>query len=229
MAQYYTKLFTTILDSTIWQEDLPTKVVWITMLAMADRDGVVSASVPGLMKRAGVTLEQTEAALVKFVGPDLYSRTQDHEGRRIEEIEGGWRLLNHGKYRAMMSAEDKREYQRVKQAEYRGKKKQRVNANAPLPGERAFVEAEKRGDYAGAAAIVGAGLLAGVSISEPSAEELKMDITPVTVEVIHLGSPLPEAQPGPGKSGGDLPSGASNRGCGLIESGRWVDGEWVSD
>lgn len=100
------------------------KVVWITMLAMADRDGVVWASVPGLAHRAGVGLGECRVALEKFLGPDLESRTTENEGRRIEAVDGGWRLLNHGKYRSMLSAQERREYNRVKQAEYRKRRRE---------------------------------------------------------------------------------------------------------
>lgn len=119
----FTKLFNSILDSTIWQEPLETKVVWITMLAMVDRNGEVHASIPGLAKRAGVTMEQCKDALACLQAPDEFSRTKDHEGRRIKEVDGGWELLNHGKYRTLLSAEERREYNRRKQAEYRNVKK----------------------------------------------------------------------------------------------------------
>jgi len=119
----YTKLFSSLLDSTVWQESLPTKVVWITMLAMKDKDGYVGASVPGLARRAGVSLEECEAALDKFLAPDTYSRTKENQGRRIVVADGGWTVLNHFKYRNTLSAEDRREYKRVKQAEYRRRKK----------------------------------------------------------------------------------------------------------
>lgn len=128
MATGYTKLFGSILDSTIWHESLPVKVVWITMLAMADREGEVSASVPGLAYRAGVSVSECEEALGKFLGPDPYSRTREAEGRRIELVSGGWRLLNHAKYRAMLGKEERREYQRVKQAEYRAAKRRGLRA-----------------------------------------------------------------------------------------------------
>jgi hypothetical protein len=123
----FTKLFNSILDSTIWQEPLQTKIVWITMLAMVDRTGEVHASVPGLAKRAGVSLSECEEALRCLKSPDPYSRTKDHEGRRVRDIDGGWELLNHAKYRALLSAEERREYNRKKQAEYRAVKKPRVN------------------------------------------------------------------------------------------------------
>ena len=119
----FTKLFSSILDSTIWQEPAETRLIWITMLAMVDRRGEVHASIPGLAKRAGVTLSECENALECLLSPDKYSRTPDHEGRRITPIDGGWELLNHAKYRALLSAEERREYNRKKQAEYRAKKK----------------------------------------------------------------------------------------------------------
>jgi hypothetical protein len=120
----YTKLFHSILDSTIWQASKEERLVWITMLAMVDCDGVVRASVPGLADRAKVTLKECEGALAQFQKPDKWSRTKDHDGRRIKEVDGGWLLLNHEKYRRLMSAEDRREYQRKYHQEYRKRKKE---------------------------------------------------------------------------------------------------------
>ena len=115
----FTKLFSSITESTVWCEDAPTRIVWITMLAMADRKGRVWAAIPGLASRAKVSIEETEAALKRFQSPDKYSRTQDFDGRRIEEIDGGWRLLNHTKYRAIRDEEERRAYKTAKQREYR--------------------------------------------------------------------------------------------------------------
>lgn len=115
----FTKLFSSITESTIWCEDAPTRIVWITMLAMADRRGRVWAAIPGLASRAKVSIEETEMALKSFQSPDKYSRTQDYEGRRIEEIDGGWRLLNHAKYRSIRDEEERRSYKTAKQREYR--------------------------------------------------------------------------------------------------------------
>lgn len=103
MSDTYTKLFSSITESTIVSEPVATRWLWVTMLAMADAGGCVYGSVPGLARRANITLAETEAALATFYAPDSYSRTKEHEGRRIEDIDGGWRLLNHGKYREMGS------------------------------------------------------------------------------------------------------------------------------
>ena len=105
MTQTFTKLFASITESTIWCEPDRTRIVWICMLAMADRKGRVHASIPGLANRARVPLEDAKAAITAFLSPDPYSRTSEHEGRRIEPIDGGWRLLNYDKYRDMRDDE----------------------------------------------------------------------------------------------------------------------------
>jgi len=105
----YTKLFNSIITSTIWSEDDKTRIVWITMLAIADQNGEVQGSIPGLARIAGVSLQDTEAAINKFLSPDPYSRTPEFDGRRICKIDGGWELLNHAKYRRMASLADKKD------------------------------------------------------------------------------------------------------------------------
>ena len=115
----YTKLFSSIIASTIWRASDKTRIVWITMLAMADQFGVVEASVPGLADLARVTLDECVVALDELQQPDPYSRSSENKGRRIEPVDGGWRLINHGKYREKMSKDERREYQRLYQRDYR--------------------------------------------------------------------------------------------------------------
>ncbi len=119
----YTKLDAGITDSTIWQAPDATRLVWITMLAMADQHGYVGASMPGLAGRARVALDACVEAIKTLESPDEWSRTKEHEGRRIVRAEGGWVLLNHAKYRAKQSADDRRERSRLAMAELRTKRK----------------------------------------------------------------------------------------------------------
>ncbi len=105
MSYSYTKLFSSITESTVWSESLATRVVWVTMLAMVDRHGRVWGSVPGLARRANVTLKECQEALKCFLSPDAHSRTTANDGRRIEAIDGGWKLLNYEKYRQMQDEE----------------------------------------------------------------------------------------------------------------------------
>src|SRR6478609_157817 len=106
----YTKLFGSIITSTIWREDKETKILWITMLALKNKNGIVEGSIPGLADMARLSLNETIKALKVLSDPDEYSRTQDHEGRRIQAIDGGWIVLNHDKWRDKMNADERREY-----------------------------------------------------------------------------------------------------------------------
>lgn len=108
----YTKLHSTILDSSVWAESIATRIVWITMLAMADQNGVVQASVGGLARRANVTRGECEEALSVFLGPDPDSR-DGTTGERIERVPGGWLVLNHANYRDKQTREQEQTAARV--------------------------------------------------------------------------------------------------------------------
>jgi hypothetical protein len=128
MSEGFTKLFSSITDSTIWAEDSDTRVVWVTMLAMAERDGFVPASIPGIANRARVSIATAEAAIAKFMAPDPYSRSKEHDGRRVEEAERGFQLLNYAKFRDMRDQENRRETNRKAQKEHRAREKARKEA-----------------------------------------------------------------------------------------------------
>ena len=131
----YTKLFNSLLTSTIWTEDNETRIVWITMLAMADKHGEIHGSIPGLARQSGVSIEAVEKALEKFLAPDPYSRSEEDEGRRIEEIAGGWSLINHAKYRKLASKEDEKE----KAAERKRRQRERDREKKSPPGPSRYV------------------------------------------------------------------------------------------
>ena len=138
----YTKLFNSILASTIWREDDKTRIVWITLLAMADKYGVAEGSVPGLADFARVSLQDCENALERLQSPDKHSRTKEHDGRRIEVVAAGWRIINHAKYRAKMGADERREYLKLKQREYRAASKHGVDKDGDKSTVSTHTEAE---------------------------------------------------------------------------------------
>lgn len=106
MADGYVKILASILDSSIWAEDSDLCKVWITLLAMADRDGYVGASVGGITNRSRtVSREKVQQALELFQQPDEDSRTEDFEGRRIQKVDRGYLILNYKKIRDMHGAE----------------------------------------------------------------------------------------------------------------------------
>ena len=148
MSMTFTKLFSSITESTIWVAPDAYRLCWITMLAMADRQGRVWASIPGLANRARISVDDCRAAIAFFLAPDVDSRTKDHDGRRIEEIDGGWKLLNHAKYRAIRDEEAileaKRKYINTRRAV------ENVDRSRAIAEAEAEAEKKKEKELAGA-------------------------------------------------------------------------------
>lgn len=116
----FSLLHGSILNSSVWV--LGTKeerIVWITILAMKDREGVVKSSMVGLADRAKVTLKECEAAVRKFEGPDKHDTSKVDGGRRLRAVPGGWQVVNHEYYR--YSSDERREQWRMAKAAQRAR------------------------------------------------------------------------------------------------------------
>ncbi len=118
----FAKLFSSITESSIWTADDKTLRVWIAMLARADSVGVVEGSVPGFASLCRLSVKDFERALEKLYSPDPYSRTPDNEGRRLEPITGGWKILNYVAYRNR--CQSKEGSRAADMRRYRGRKKE---------------------------------------------------------------------------------------------------------
>jgi hypothetical protein len=119
----YNKLFTKILDSSIWLAPDPHRIVWITLIAAMDQYGVAHfACAENLASRARVSVDDTKSAVLAFESLDPYAPTQEYEGRRIERVEGGWLILNAEKYRNIVTRAVANEQARQRMQKYRAKK-----------------------------------------------------------------------------------------------------------
>jgi len=116
----WTKLYERIVQSSVWRESSDVRVVWITLLALKDREGCIYGTPEWLADQARVDDEVCQAALKKFLSPDKRSRNSANDGRRIKVIQGGWKVLNHEFYRDGM--EDMREKWRRQKMQQRKKK-----------------------------------------------------------------------------------------------------------
>ena len=105
-----------ILDSTVWREDRSVVVVWITMLLMANTEGVVTSSIPGLADRARVSIDELEGALAILEAEDKYS-SDGGSGVRVVRLPdgGGFLLTSYRRYYEKQTAWQK------KKAEYNRK------------------------------------------------------------------------------------------------------------
>lgn len=111
------KLYKEIIDSSLWSEPASTRVVWVTLLAMADRYGEVDSSLPGLARRAEVTLAEVQQAIATLSSPDPYADdSSSPDGRRVTPIDRGWRVLSKELRRKTSQATERQRRWRAKQA-----------------------------------------------------------------------------------------------------------------
>ncbi len=130
----YSKIFTKILDSSIWLESNPTRIVWLTFLAAMDETGFAQfASPANVAHRARVSAEEAEAAINCLCSPDANSSDPDNEGRRLERVPGGWIVLNAIKYRDIVTRAVAQEKTRNRVAAWRERQKA---GNAPVTHEK---------------------------------------------------------------------------------------------
>lgn len=110
----FVKIYGSILRSSVWLEDATTRLLWIALLAMADSEGFVDGAVPGIAHAANLPLDAVQRGLQTLQAPDPHSKDPDHEGRRIESVPGGFKVLNYTKYRESRSPEQVRSADRVR-------------------------------------------------------------------------------------------------------------------
>jgi hypothetical protein len=136
----YGKLFESMYDGTLygqWQG-----IVTLQQLViLADEDGIVDMTPPALAARTSIPLEIIKAGIKQLEEADEYSRSPDHDGRRIVLIDPdrpwGWRIVNYAKYRDMRDREQRKEYMREymrqkRKQECKHEKLTEVNSKQPL-------------------------------------------------------------------------------------------------
>jgi hypothetical protein len=87
-----------LFGSSVWEEDLHVRIVWLTLLALAQEPanqnmgpGIIAITPGNLMRMALVSRDQLEDALKRLTSPDPYSRT-DPGKARLEVLENGYRI-----------------------------------------------------------------------------------------------------------------------------------------
>jgi hypothetical protein len=125
----YGKLFAHMYDGTLatkgpWQA----LVTFQQMLILCDKEGVIDMTAEAIARRTTIPLEIIEIGIPALEEIDPDSRSPELEGRRIvrlsENRPWGWQIVNYAKYRKIRSDEERKEYMRNYQREYR---KQTVN------------------------------------------------------------------------------------------------------
>jgi hypothetical protein len=126
----YEQALGSLIHSTIWREPDHVRLVWIAMIAMANSDQIVEASIPGLADVARVSVDRCEQALERLQAPDSYNVHGDQDGRSVAAVDGGWRIL--GQAAGRLSAAERR----AKAAERQRERRARLKAEAQPTAEQ---------------------------------------------------------------------------------------------
>ena len=126
----FTKLFNSILMSSVWDESTDSRIVWVTLLALADQHGHVDGTVNSLARVARVPVPACQKALETFLGPDPMDRSGVDDGRRLRPEQGGWLIVNYAMYRDRMTADERRERDKL-----RKRAKRSMSALSPQASE----------------------------------------------------------------------------------------------
>jgi hypothetical protein len=141
----YAKLFASLYQGTL-RGRAHEILVFTNLLAHTGKDGTVDKHFRAIADETGLTLDEVKAAIAVLEAADPESRSQDEEGARIVRMDEhrawGWRVVNHAKYRAIRSEEDRAEQNRLAQQRFREKQaadyskqsKPRVSVVSPCRG-----------------------------------------------------------------------------------------------
>jgi hypothetical protein len=179
MSGTFVKLFGSILNSSMWCADGDTRLVWITMLLLADADGNVWGAIPGVARQAGVEVDACRRAIDYLSAPDPDSRSSELEGRRIVPIDGGWRVVNARKYREMQTSGQRKASERSRR--YRANKERMTQRDRRDASRLSRIEGESEPEsepeerYAAAGAITAARPPASPA---PSGDDAPLDFDP---------------------------------------------------
>jgi len=137
----YGKCYESMYAGSLIGAGLNVFAVWNYIITKS-RAGYVEINPKLLAFTLGGKVNEVEDALKFLQRPDPTSRSKAEDGRRlVKEGEYQYRVVNWEFYQRIKNEDDRREYNRRKQAEYRAKSK-------PLKNEAAAVRAASNGDMA---------------------------------------------------------------------------------
>jgi hypothetical protein len=139
----FSLLWGSIIHSSLWiRGTKDARLLFISMMAMRDSEGVIRSSFIGLADAAKIKPEECKVALSELMSPDPDDSSGVEDGRRVREVSGGWQIINHEHYQ--FSTESKREAWRMRKAKQRAiqimSPEQRAEYELMTPAEKATFE-----------------------------------------------------------------------------------------
>jgi hypothetical protein len=134
----FTKLFHKFFRSSISRESAETRIVFLGMISLCDKNGLVESTVDGISRHVALSYEVTEAALERLQAPDPESTTPDEDGRRVIREPGNrWRVVTFRKYWDLQQKEERREY--LAEAKRRQRDRERAEQGSEEPADPSTV------------------------------------------------------------------------------------------
>ena len=129
----FAKIHSKIASSSINEEELHVRWLWVIMLANANATGQVFGTVGALARLANITRDQADNALGILQSPDPESTTETDDGRRILKIGGNeWFIINHEYYRKKEDYDRTKELTRLRVQKHRQKINESLAGNADV-------------------------------------------------------------------------------------------------
>ena len=140
----YGKHFESMYEGSMYGAGVAVFAVWGYVIAHTF-DSRVELNAKRLADTLGGSVDEIEQAIRFLMRPDPHSRHKEHEGRRlVQEGEFQFRVPSWPYYRKIRNEDERREYNRNRQAKRRAALKQ----GKPLAGEPEAVQAMADGDDA---------------------------------------------------------------------------------
>lgn len=122
----YVKVFSQVLESSI-ADDYQKRHLFIDLLILADREGVVDMTREAISRRLNVPIDVVNQNLEKLLAPDPHSRGCEPDGRRLipvdPERDWGWQIVNYVFYRDLKDLESLRAANRERKRRERERKR----------------------------------------------------------------------------------------------------------
>ncbi len=124
----YGKIFASTFTGSMFGRGPVMFSVWAFVLAHTDQTGTVELNPRLVASSLGAELNEVELAIQELCRPDESSRNPADDGRRLlREGQFTYRVVSHAIYQRIRTQDDRREYNRQKQAESRARKKEQMS------------------------------------------------------------------------------------------------------
>ena len=133
----FAKIHAGITDSSINEEELHVRWLWVVMLTKANADGNVFGTLGALARAANIPLKDAVDAMGVLTSPDPGSTSAAEGGRRVVSLEGNqWFIVNHEYYRDEFNYQKQKTQGKERQKKFRSKRK----TNESLPSNDAVTD-----------------------------------------------------------------------------------------